>query len=124
MLTRCPNEECGQTYKIKPEFIGQRARCKRCQNVFLVEHYFRNQELIDLPVEDETEEEQSEKSERGTGRRSSKEIMRDRINVISDHVNDILPSLLTAHKRQENESNTRLLIDMIRAGRILLRAKA
>ena len=26
MLTRCPNEECGQTYKIKAEFLGQRAK--------------------------------------------------------------------------------------------------
>ena len=39
MFTICPNHECHQRYKIKPERIGTRARCKKCnQNFILKEH--------------------------------------------------------------------------------------
>jgi len=112
MLTKCPNPECGQSYKVKPEYLGQQARCKKCQNVFQVEQHFRDQPLIELPAEEEESAPEQDSSREGK-RRSSKEIMRERIQKVSEQVNGLQPSLLAAYKRQENESNTRLLIDMI-----------
>ncbi len=37
MKTICPY--CGQTYKLKKEFIGKRANCKKCQHKFNIQEY-------------------------------------------------------------------------------------
>lgn len=113
MLTRCPNENCLQTYRVLSSHIGQSARCKRCQRVFQIEEYVKPSELLNLPIEESSEEGEAESNAGKGKRRSSKEIMAEKISFISDEINKIIPALQTSLKRQENESDTRLIIDRI-----------
>lgn len=50
----CPNEECNQRYRIRPEMIGRIARCKRCNNRFKIEELINSPKPLKLkPVENE-----------------------------------------------------------------------
>jgi predicted type IV restriction endonuclease len=113
MLTVCTNGNCGQRYQIKPELIGMAARCKKCNTVFKVSEFHEPAQVIDFePPEDQTSTEQPGQ-ESNKRRRSSTEIMADHVSHIKQAVNAVIPKLNNAFKRQDNESDTRLLINQI-----------
>ena len=110
MLTICPNEDCNQKYKIKPELIGSMGRCKKCNNIFILEEFKEKPKIFELGLEeDETHEEEAPQETRK--RRSPKEIMKENIALIKYEVNDFLPRLNKSLEKQESESDTRLLIN-------------
>jgi predicted type IV restriction endonuclease len=126
MFTACTNSTCCQRYRIKPEMIGLIARCKKCNNVFTVEQAVEIPKPVDLEPSDEHQEEAT--SEAGAGaasepneseaeqsrkRRSPREVMQEHISRITKNVNTLIPKLNLAFKKQENESNTRLLINQM-----------
>jgi predicted type IV restriction endonuclease len=108
IFTKCPNEECSQKYKIKSALLGQQARCKRCSTVFEIEEHVRKPVIIDLG-----DDEESEPVEKGAKkkRRSRQEVMEEHIENIQRKVNDFIPRLEVSLENNENESDTRLLIN-------------
>ena len=108
MLTMCPNEECQQKYRIKKEHIGKRTRCKKCQLIFEI---VAIKKPIDLPQEES--EDNTDSPEQSGKKRSSKKVMEEQILKIQDVIDTIIPELLRAYKRNDNESDTRMLIDKI-----------
>ena len=106
--TICPNLECGQKYKVKSEAVGSTARCKKCNTVFKVEPYKEVRELT-LQIENTETEETSPTGERK--RRSSKEIIAEKIDKIREEVELIMPLLTDALEKKENETGTCMLID-------------
>lgn len=113
MFTVCSNVNCKQRYGIKPEMIGLMARCKKCNNVFNVEQFVEPPKPVDLETPDETTGTTSceETNEQTRRRRPPKEIMAEQIACLSKNVNLYIPKLNLAFKKQDNESNTRILID-------------
>ena len=113
MFTECTNVNCKQRYGIKPEMIGLMARCKKCNNVFNVEQYVEPPKPVDLETTDAASGTSScdETNDQTRRRRSPKEIMAEQIACLTKNVNLYIPKLNLAFKKQENESNTRILID-------------
>lgn len=112
MKTICANLECKQMYNIKPEMIGQKARCKRCNTVFKIAEYIEPPKEVTFVLADEPEsKETEEKGERK--RRSSQEVLNERFDAITAEVNKILPLLLDSFERKGNESDTRMLLNSI-----------
>ena len=111
MHTKCPNSECGQEYKIKSEMVGVTARCRKCNSVFEIQP-FEKKVIIDLGEDvfsDEVSEDDTNDEKRG--RRSSQEIIQEKIEDIRIAVNEMMPLLSNALERKENESNTRLILN-------------
>jgi hypothetical protein len=48
MIAACPNKECNQRYRIKPEMIGRFAKCKKCNNRFKIEELIYSPEFLEL----------------------------------------------------------------------------
>ena len=113
MFTVCTNGSCKQRYQIKQEFLGMTARCKKCNTVFQVAEQSEPSPIIDFdPPEEETTTE-NESQESGKRRRSSREIMAEHISNIKQNVNSIILRLNQSHKKQDNESDTRLIINQM-----------
>ena len=113
MFTVCTNGSCKQRYQIKPESLGMTARCKKCNTVFQVAEHSEPSPIIDFePPEEETTTE-NESQESGKRRRSSREIMAEHISSIKQNVNSIIYRLNQSHKKQDNESDTRLIINQM-----------
>ncbi len=108
--TKCPNLECGQKYKVSANAIGSVARCKRCNTVFKVEEFKEPEKEFSLEIEEPPSEEKVDEKGRKK-RKSSKEIMREKIDAISEEVDRVLPLLMDSLEKKDNESDTRLLID-------------
>ena len=122
MFTACTNSTCGQRYRIKPDMIGLIARCKKCNNVFTVEQAVEVPKPVDLEPQNENAGENAPQetatadetaSDKARKRRSSREVMDEHIARIAKSVNVVIPKLNLAYKKQENESNTRLLINQM-----------
>lgn len=119
MFTVCTNPECGQRYKIKPEFIGAAARCKKCNNVFQVAECVESRPIIDLGVDEPQGDghAQEARADQQAGdarrRRSSKEVMDEHIAAIRQGVMALVPRLNHCQKNQFNESDTRILINQM-----------
>lgn len=112
MYTICTNDSCRQQYKIKPEILGSRARCKKCNTIFIVEKHSMHPSMVavgDNVEESEGENEQDDKKKR----KSPKEVMEEHIRNIQQSVNGIMPHLNLSLERNDNESDTRLLIDQM-----------
>ena len=111
MHTKCPNTECGQEYKIKSEMVGVMARCRKCNSVFEIQP-FEKIVIIDLG-EDEFNDENAndDAGDEKKGRRSSQEIIQEKIEDIRIAVNEMMPLLNNALERKENESDTRLILN-------------
>ena len=92
MHTICPNIECRQEYKIRPEMVGSMARCKKCNEVFIIEAHQKQPAFIQIDPQacEETDPHESPSEK---------------------HVNDIMTLLADALQRQVNESDTRIIID-------------
>lgn len=108
MYTICTNPECRQQYKIKKEMIGSRARCKKCNTIFLVEEYKRP---AALKFEAAENGEENNVGNTGRRRRSSREIIEEHMEEIKERVEEIMPLLNDALQKKANESDTRLIID-------------
>jgi predicted type IV restriction endonuclease len=93
--------------------IGLMARCKKCNNVFNVEQLIESPKPVDLETTDATSDTSTcgESNDQMRRRRSPKEIMAEQIACLTKNVNLYIPKLNLAFKKQENESNTRILID-------------
>lgn len=113
MFTVCTNGSCNQRYQIKPEILGVMARCKKCNTVFQVAEYSEPAPVIDFEAPEEETSAEGDSQESGKRRRSSQEIMAEHISRIKQNVNSIIPRLNLSHKRQDNESDTRLLINQM-----------
>jgi predicted type IV restriction endonuclease len=124
MFTACTNSTCCQRYRIKPDMIGLIARCKKCNNVFTVEQALEIPKPVDLEPQDEQPEGNASEAgvttaapeteaDKAKKRRSSREVMDEHIARITTSVNTLIPKLNLAYKKQENESNTRLLINQM-----------
>jgi predicted type IV restriction endonuclease len=113
MFTVCANGNCRQRYQIKPEVLGVMARCKKCNTVFQVTEFVEPAPVIDFepPGEEEGAPPEGETQEQSRRRRSSREIMAEHIDRIKQNVNTLIPRLNHSHKKQDNESDTRLLIN-------------
>ena len=108
--TKCPNLECGQIYKVSANAVGSVARCKRCSTVFKVEEFKEPEKEFSLEIEEpQSEEKPDEKGKRK--RRTSKEIMREKIDAISEEVDRVIPLLMDSFAKKDNESDTRLIIN-------------
>lgn len=116
MITVCPNASCGQRYKVKPEVVGVMARCKKCSNVFQVTEYIEPKPMVDLDpgTQDESEDDdQGDQADPGRRRRTPREVMDEHIERIKQNVASLIPRLNHCHKNQQNESDTRLLINQL-----------
>ncbi|MDM8542294.1 VIT domain-containing protein [Desulfococcaceae bacterium HSG9] len=51
MKTLCPNLECGEFYRMKPESIGTLARCKKCSTVFRAVEYIEPEQKAVIDYE-------------------------------------------------------------------------
>lgn len=112
MKTACANLECKQIYNVKPEMIGQKARCKRCNMVFKVLEYIEPAKEITVVLpEQPAPNESEEKGERK--RRSAQEILNEKLDRITIEVNKILPLLIDSYERKGNESDTRMLLNSV-----------
>ena len=112
MYTVCDNTECGQRYKIRPELLGQMARCKRCQHIFEVQEYKEPIKIVELECDEDDKSCQDEATQdQGRKRRSPAEVMAENIALIKAEVKNLMPRLLSALERGDNESDTRLLIN-------------
>jgi len=109
IYTRCSNEDCRQKYRIKSILLGQTARCKKCNTVFQIAEYTPPSRIIELGG-DEDDAASNEESVKKT-RRSPKQVMEEQIEEIKSAVNEFLPRLNASLHNQDNESDTRLLID-------------
>ncbi len=110
MYTICTNEECGQKYKVKSEMMGVIGRCKKCNNVFEIKEHIEPSKIIELGlVEDESQNDISPDEKKQ--RRSTREVMEENIANIKQEVVNFIPRLNTSLERQDNESDTRLLIN-------------
>ena len=109
MRTVCPNLECGQFYRIKPERIGSVARCKKCSTVFRAVEYIEPGEQGVNEIQDE----QQEKPETDVKkkRKTVKEVMEEKKEKIVNEVDRIMPILMDSFDKKENESDTRLIIN-------------
>lgn len=140
MKTICTNPECLQTYNVKPEALNKLVRCKKCNSIFKIEPY---EELVNsskILIEDVTNNDtenisDSEASSNssatsdstdpeavqpdttsksgGTKKKTNKEIIEAKAQVIQLEIKKIIPLLFAAYERQENESGTRVLINKI-----------
>lgn len=110
IYTKCTNEDCRQKYRIKSILLGQTARCKKCNTVFKIAEYTPPSKIIELGAVDDDGEESQEGEAKKT-RRSPKEVMEEQIDEIKAAVNEFLPRLNASLHNQDNESDTRLLID-------------
>jgi hypothetical protein len=112
MFTVCPNTACSSRYKIRPEALGKRAKCSKCQQLFVVEEF---KPPLDLEIAEEAEDQETGEAAPESGmprkRRSSSEIIQEHLTRIKAEVSKILPALETALASDANESQTRLLIN-------------
>jgi hypothetical protein len=113
MFTVCTNGSCNQRYQVKPEILGMMARCKKCNTVFQVTEFKEPTPVIDFEPPEEESAAEGESQESAKRRRSSREIMGEHISHIKQNVNFIIPKLNNSYKKQDNESDTRLLINQI-----------
>ncbi|MFZ7128324.1 MAG: type I restriction enzyme HsdR N-terminal domain-containing protein [Desulfobacterales bacterium] len=112
IFTKCTNEECGQKYKIKAVLLGQVARCKKCSTVFKIEEFTPPSKIIELG--DGQDDSQGGQAPGGNKtRRSPQEVMQEHIDGISSAVEGFLPRLAASLNNQDNESDTRLLINQM-----------
>ncbi len=112
MYTICTNDDCRQQYKIKPNMLGSRARCRKYNTVFITEEHLRQPTTLDLGMDDEDPNEESGQDEKKK-RKSPKEVMEEHIRNIQRSVNEIMPRLNLSLERKDNESDTRLIIDQM-----------
>lgn len=112
MYTICNNNDCLQQYKIKPEMIGARARCKKCNNIFIIEEHQREPLTVDLGEDCEERKEEHGPDDKKK-RKSPKEVMEGHLREIRQTANEMIPRLKLSLERNDNESDTRLLIDQI-----------
>jgi predicted type IV restriction endonuclease len=110
IFTKCANEDCGQKYRIKSVLLGQTARCKKCNTVFQIKEFTPPSKIIELGSEEDEPTDDPAKNSKKT-RRSPKEVMQENIEEIKAAVADFLPRLNASLHNQDNESDTRLLID-------------
>jgi predicted type IV restriction endonuclease len=113
MFTVCTNGSCKQRYQIKPEFLGMKARCKKCNTVFQVAEHSEPAPIIDFEPPEEEPTTENESQESAKRRRPSREIMAEHISRIKQNINSIIPKLNNSYKKQDNESDTRLFINQI-----------
>lgn len=110
MYTKCSNEECGQKYKVKSEMKGSMGRCKKCNNVFEIKEHVEPPKIIDLDMVGDEHQEYTPEDKKEK-RKSPKEVMEEYIVNIKQEVGSFLPRLNASLERQDNESDTRLLIN-------------
>jgi predicted type IV restriction endonuclease len=89
--------------------IGARARCKKCNNIFIIEEHLREPLTVDLGEEHEERKGEDDRKKR----KSPKEVMEEHIRDIRQAANEMIPRLKLSLERNDNESDTRLLIDQI-----------
>lgn len=112
MYTICTNDECCQEYRIKPDLLGSKARCKRCNKIFSIEEHIRQPLIIELGGdEEETQEEEAPVEKKK--KKSAKEVMEEHMQNIQESINNIMPRLNLSLERKDNESDTRLIIDQM-----------
>jgi len=110
MYTICSNVECGQKYKVNSEMIGSTGRCKKCNHIFEIKEHIEPPKIIDLSlVEDESQNDSP--LEEKKRRKTPQEVMEEHIVNIKQEASNFLPRLKTSLEKQENESDTRLLIN-------------
>lgn len=110
IYTKCINEDCGQKYKIKAILLGQMARCKKCSTVFKIEEFIPPSRIIELDADQDESVDEKETGSKKT-RRSTKQVMQEDIEAINSAVVEFLPRLNASLHNQDNESDTRLLIN-------------
>ncbi len=112
MKTMCPCDDCNQKYKIRSDLLGSMARCKKCNTVFKVEEYTPAPPIIELTLDDENQKEVEDSSKKKK-RKSPTQVMEENLAKIKREILDFIPRLETSLERQDNESDTRLLLDRI-----------
>ncbi len=112
MLTICTNKGCQQKYRVRSDLVGCKARCAKCETVFEIVEYEEKSKVVKLDFEDEVEDQDMpvDESIETRKRRSTREVMDEHMENIRVAVDKFLPRLEAALERQENESDTRLLI--------------
>jgi predicted type IV restriction endonuclease len=92
--------------------LGQMARCKKCNTVFKIEEFIPPSKIIDLGSEDDEVPSAKDAAGKRT-KRSPKDIMQKHIDGIKAAVADFIPRLTASLQNQDNESDTRLLINQM-----------
>jgi predicted Zn finger-like uncharacterized protein len=92
MYTKCVNPECGQKYRIKSAMLGQTARCKKCNTVFLIKEYKPPYKTIE-PGSDAGDSAYGHHQNRPRTRHSPKAEMQESVAAIKSTVVDFLPRL-------------------------------
>jgi len=62
MIAVCPNKECNQRYRIRPEMIGRIAKCKKCNNPFKIEELIFSPNPLEFNPIDNDSIEQTKKN--------------------------------------------------------------
>lgn len=62
MIAVCPNKECNQRYRIRPEMIGRIAKCKKCNNRFKIEELIFSPKPLEFNPIDNDSIEQTKKN--------------------------------------------------------------
>lgn len=110
MYTKCVNPECGQKYRIKSAMLGQTARCKKCNTVFLIKEHQPPYQTIELD-DDAGDSAYGHHQNRSRVRLSPEAEMQESIAAIKSTVVDFLPRLNAALRNQADKRETRLLVE-------------
>lgn len=120
MKTICPNLECLQVYHVKSEALGKLTRCKQCNTVFTIEAMPDPIDVSELFAGEDAEaiEEEVDCVTSGgvgtvTRKKTTQEVIADKIREITQVIGCVAPDLDGSYKRMDNESDTRAVIDRI-----------
>lgn len=115
MKAICSNLDCRHTYKITPAMIGRKARCGKCDTIFIIQQHLEEPEPLYLDLAKNEDENTLDKADscHQKKRRSTNEVMDEKIEHIKNSINSISPILKASIDRQDNESDTRLILNQI-----------
>ncbi|MCP4697843.1 MAG: hypothetical protein GY862_13475 [Gammaproteobacteria bacterium] len=110
MLTACT--ECKHKFEVDDNSFGQLVECPKCKHKFSAIWYI-DKLSKKVNVVDDFEEEKTEENKSIKKRKTSKEIIAAKVAFIEAGINDLIPMIRSASASDENESNTRLILDRI-----------
>ncbi len=113
MLTCCP--ECNLKFETDDSLFGHEIDCDGCQSKFKAKWHIeqRSSKTIDISEDAESAEDNDDKNIKEKKRKSSKEVMVEKVSFIEKGIREILPNISDAIERNENESGTKFILDRI-----------
>ena len=114
MLTRCM--KCNAKFEVDDKLFGQEVTCQHCQHPFRATWHVESSSLktIDLSSDDDdAEHEEITSDSKEKRRKSKKQIVAEQTRDIESNLKSILPKIQHAVGKNENESGTRLILDLL-----------